>query len=258
MTVMAFRNKPVPDRPGYAWLEIDAAVRPDVKFSLSCPSRTSKTYLGPGGWQGSPYEWTPVEVEGAATGARLQVGPPIVDQLFEDLLVRIEIPSAGYRADTQWDFVPVSGTPRGDPSIDQSSPEIASGIRENAAVGYRDEASDSRVGIRDSSRHQTGDSAGGAARNGARDGATEQTRGESRDQFRPETRTEVKTETKTEEKRETRTDTAAGDDAARKRSRLIAVAAVLAGLIIGATLGYLYVGTEHAAAATTVAADPRH
>jgi hypothetical protein len=108
---MAFRNSPVHGQPGFAWLDIDAAVGRDVTFRLSCPNRSSATYLGPSGWQGSPHDWRPVAIAAAPAGARLQVGPPIVDRLQEDVLVRIEIPSTGYRAEASWDYVPPSNAP---------------------------------------------------------------------------------------------------------------------------------------------------
>src|SRR5262249_32484751 len=88
-------------------LETDAAVSPDVTFHLSCPNR-SQPYLSDGGWQGGPYAWKPRQIEVASTGARLLIGPEIVDRMWNDELVRIEIPDADYSAETSWEEIPAS------------------------------------------------------------------------------------------------------------------------------------------------------
>src|SRR5262249_51485986 len=52
--------------------------------------------------------WRPRDVEGTPTGARLLVGPEIVDRMWNDELVRIEIPEVEYAAQASWDSIPVS------------------------------------------------------------------------------------------------------------------------------------------------------
>jgi hypothetical protein len=236
MTFMAFRNSPIPGRPGYAWLDIDAAVPQDVTFRLSCPIRPSSIWLGPDGWRGSAYDWRPLDIEGAPTGARLLIGPPIVDRLREDFLVKIEIPSANYRADTLWEYVPPSGAPLPDPTVEADS---ASGdganVRRVVGPPPRPDPSQRTTDTRLAD---------------ARPADAPNTRGDAGTKATTETTTGAKTGannaagggTTGEQSVPRPGDGAAGD-------RLIAFAAVLIGLIIGLVLGYLYVGAERAAAA---------
>jgi hypothetical protein len=215
MTVMAFRNSAVGGRPGYAWLEIDAAVAADVTFILSCPSRPSSIYLGPNGWQGSAYEWKPLAVEGARTGTGvcLQIGPAIVDRLQPDLQVRIDIPSAEYQAVAYWDPVPLSGTPLGG---DLSDDQAASEVRAPKPAVPRPEIKDQ---TRDKPKAET------------RDEATDRPKVETREKLKVETREPIK-------------------DKPKAGAGLIAVAAVIAGLIVGVVLGWLYVSADLANAAS--------
>ena len=106
---MAFKIGPAASfGAGYAWLEVDAAVARDVTFFLSCPNRP-QPYLSDNGWQGSPYPWRPRQVDGTRNGARLLVGPEIVDRILNDELVRIQIAEIDYVAEASWEGVPVSG-----------------------------------------------------------------------------------------------------------------------------------------------------
>jgi hypothetical protein len=93
--------------PGCAWLEISAAVPPDVTYRISC-SNSQKPHVGPVGWQSAPYEWRPRKIIGTRTGTRLLVGPEIVDRVHEDMQIRVEIPSTGYTAEAFWPDIPVS------------------------------------------------------------------------------------------------------------------------------------------------------
>jgi hypothetical protein len=93
--------------PGCAWLEIFAAVPPDVAYRLSS-SNSQKPHLGPHGWQSAPYEFQPRKVVSTPTGARLLVGPEIVDRMQEDMRIKLEIPETGYVAEAIWPDIPVS------------------------------------------------------------------------------------------------------------------------------------------------------
>jgi hypothetical protein len=118
MIVMAFRNSPVGKR-GYAWLEIDAAVPEGVTFSLCNLSRSSEPYLGPNGWRVNPYHWKPLLID-RGPPVRLQVGPQIVDRLHPDVQIRIDIPSVEYSAETVWEYVLPSGAPL--PEVKEEEP----------------------------------------------------------------------------------------------------------------------------------------
>lgn len=223
---MTFRNSAVGGRPGYAWLEIDAAVAPDVTFILSCPSRPSSIYLGPNGWQGSAYEWKPLAVEGARTGTGvcLQVGPAIVDRLQPDLQIRIDIPSAEYQAVAYWDPVPLSGTPLGgDLSEDQAASEVHAPKPAAPKPVIRDEP---------------------------RDKPKVETRDETKDASKIEPRDETKDRPKVEARAPIKDKPKADDGAGPRGAGLIAVAAAIAGLIVGIVLGWLYVSADLASAAS--------
>jgi hypothetical protein len=255
MTDMAFKNSPVPGRPGYAWLEIDAAVSRDVTFRLSCPIRQpSSIWLAPDGWQGSPYDWKPLDIEGAATGARLLVGPPIVDRLREDLLVKIEIPAANYRADSLWEYVPPSGAPLPDPTVEIDDGASGDGANVRWVPPRPDPPPRPRPGDARPVDARSADAPGASeARNG----------GSSVGGARADAGIKATTETNTGPR--TDADTTAGGgttgeqssprpDHGAKGGKLIALAAVLIGLIIGLVLGYLYVGAERAAAVSALTA----
>jgi hypothetical protein len=251
-TDMAFTNSAVAGRPGYAWLHIDAAVAPDVTFILLCLIRPSGIYLGPNGWQGSPYEWRPLAVEGApaGAGARLQVGPQIVDRLQPDLPVRIEIPSADYRADAHWESVPVSGTPLPDLSVDQTAAEI-----------YEPKASEEKPGVKtgitEKPREEAKDKPGAEI-------VQEKPRNETSETPKAEVREKPGSETADRPKVHPRTTTSwlrsgsgpaapaseTEDGAGAKSRRLTAAAAVIAGLIAGVLVGWFYVSADLAGAVT--------
>ncbi|NPU13064.1 hypothetical protein HL666_20040 [Bradyrhizobium sp. 83002] len=99
--------------PGYAWIEIEAALPTGVVFTISAPNRVNKNYLGAIGWQAAPYEWKPIELSGTILGSRMLVGPSVVDHIWEDELLELRIPLAGYSGQTTWpDDVSPSGVAR--------------------------------------------------------------------------------------------------------------------------------------------------
>jgi hypothetical protein len=105
--------------PGWAWLEIFAAVPKGFTFQLSAPN-SQKPYLGPHGWQSGPYDFEPREVASTAGGTRILVGPEIVDNMHEDMLVKLEITATGYVARAHWPDIPVSGVH--DPAASDGEP----------------------------------------------------------------------------------------------------------------------------------------
>jgi hypothetical protein len=96
--------------PGYAWIEVEAALPNDITFTISAPNRLNKPFLGVRGWQGSAYELKPLELSGTELGSRMLVGPPVVDHIWEDELIELRIPLASYSSRATWpDDVPPSG-----------------------------------------------------------------------------------------------------------------------------------------------------
>ncbi len=217
---MAFKNSPVLGRPGYAWLDIDAAVSQDVTFRLCCPIRPSSIWLGPDGWQGSPYDWRPLDIEGAPTGARLMVGPPIADRLYADVLVRIEIPSADYRAETEWDYVAPSGGQHPFVAVEDGGGDRADG--KNVRIVHPPPMPNPQP--RPDPQPTPGP----------------QPRPDPQPKPDPRPRPDLQPRP--------------GPQPKPTGGRLIALAAMLIGLIIGLALGYLYVGGERATAAVSALA----
>jgi hypothetical protein len=108
--------------PGYAWIEIEAALPPDITFTISAPNRLNKPFLGARGWQGSAYELKPIELSGTNLGSRILVGPTVVDHIYEDELIELRIAAAGYSSQVTWpDDVPPSGIAR-HPDIIEDDP----------------------------------------------------------------------------------------------------------------------------------------
>lgn len=109
--------------PGWAWLEVFAAVPRGFTFQLSAPN-SQKPHLGPHGWQSGPYEFEPREVVATAGGTRILVGPEIVDNMHEDMLVKFEITATGYVARAHWPDIPVSGVHDPGASAGAPSPDV--------------------------------------------------------------------------------------------------------------------------------------
>jgi hypothetical protein len=113
-----------PDRkegPGYAWIDVNAALPREVTFTLSSPNRMQKSYLGAHGWQGNPYAWSPRRVEVTSRGPRLLVGPEIVDRIEEEEWIELRIPVANYVDHGTWPDIPPSGIPG--PTIIEDDPQ---------------------------------------------------------------------------------------------------------------------------------------
>src|ERR1043166_113934 len=106
--------------PGWAWLEISAAVPKGFAFQLSAPNG-QKPHLGPHGWQNGRYEFEPRQTVPTAGGTKILVGPEVVDNMHEDMLVKLEVAATGYVAQAHWPDIPVSGVYDPGPD-DPSSP----------------------------------------------------------------------------------------------------------------------------------------
>jgi hypothetical protein len=153
----------------------------------------------------------------------LQVGPQIVDRLQPDLQVRIEIPSAEYQAVAYWDPVPFSGTPLGGVSADQAAPE-----------NDQPKAVTPRPVIKDTPKDEPKDTP----------------KDEPKDTLKDEPKGTPKDEPKDEPKGTPKDEPKAEDGAGRKSGRLLAAVAVIAGLIVGLLLGWIYVSADLAHAVT--------
>jgi len=104
---MALQIKQHPNRPaGYAWFEIAAALpEGPTTFRIEREHETTP-HLGPGGWQASPSDLTPREVQYTDTGLLIIVGPDVVNHVYEDERIRVFLPAIGYEADGVWPGIP--------------------------------------------------------------------------------------------------------------------------------------------------------
>ncbi len=90
--------------PGHAWLCLDRDASSD--WQLEIEREASKDlYLGPNGWQGTPFGIRPQD----AKGDRLLLGPDIVDHLRDGDLIVLRIPEVSIEIEDYWPDIPISG-----------------------------------------------------------------------------------------------------------------------------------------------------
>ena len=90
--------------PGHAWLIMDAQATPGTSVTIERDTDKDR-YLGVNGWQSVPQD-LPVK---AIEGARMLLGPTIVDHLSDGDLVKITISGSGLSEENFWPDVPISG-----------------------------------------------------------------------------------------------------------------------------------------------------
>lgn len=90
--------------PGHAWLCLDQEAAPDWRLEIEREA-SKDLYLGPKGWQGTPFGIKAV----AAKGDRLLLGPDVVDYLRDGDLIVLRIPEAAIEVEDYWPDIPISG-----------------------------------------------------------------------------------------------------------------------------------------------------
>jgi len=98
---------------GYAWIEIAAAL-PDGQTTFRIErEHGSMPHLGPGGWQASPADLTPQDIQYTETGLRMVVGPDVVNHMPDYERIRVLLPAIGYDAEAAWPPIPPLRKARG-------------------------------------------------------------------------------------------------------------------------------------------------
>lgn len=105
---MSLEIRPDPDYPygGHALLLLDYADVPGSEATISVFDNYSERYLAPGGWQSAPVTFGPFPVIRDIGGARIAIGPEIVNRIEENAPLRIGIGSRDFEVDWPIDVHP--------------------------------------------------------------------------------------------------------------------------------------------------------
>lgn len=91
--------------PGNAWLALAGAVSPDVRIAVKRVDTSTKTYLGPRGWQDPRTTFAASAVDPLPQGTRVLLGPQICNLIEADIEVLVEVEDSAF-AGSSWTSAP--------------------------------------------------------------------------------------------------------------------------------------------------------
>lgn len=83
--------------PGHAWLIFDEPIAGDAMLHIMRDSDNAGN-LGPNGWQAQPFAIDPIKIEDMASGARVLLGPDVVDYVLDGEAVTVKAGNVAFFA----------------------------------------------------------------------------------------------------------------------------------------------------------------